>query len=59
MGREMALQMVDRGEIVAVFESGKPRVTVRKDTIFMDRYIRFNPDGAANLIYKQMKSLLS
>ena len=44
--------------MVDAFESGKPRVTVGKDATFMDRYSRFSPVGAANLIYKQMKSLL-
>ena len=50
--RDAAKQMVD------AFESGKPRITVGKDATFMDRYSRFSPVGAANLIYKQMKSLL-
>ncbi len=45
-------------EMVEAFEAGKPRITVGKDATFMDRYSRFSPVGAANLIYKQMKSLL-
>ena len=44
--------------IVDAFEAGKPRATIGKDATFMDRYSRFSPVGAANLIYKQMKSLL-
>ena len=40
------------------FEQGKPRVTVGKDATTMDRLSRLNPVFAANLIYKQMKSLL-
>lgn len=49
---DAAKQMLD------AFESGKPRITVGKDATFMDRYSRLSPIGAANLIYKQMKSLL-
>ncbi len=44
--------------MVDAFEAGKPRVTVGKDATFMDRMSRLTPVGAANLIYKQMKSLL-
>ena len=40
------------------FEAGKARVTVGKDATMMDRLSRLNPVMAANLIYKQMKSLL-
>ena len=45
-------------EMVDAMEAGKPRITVGKDATFMDRYSRFSPVGAANMIYKQMKSLL-
>jgi NADP-dependent 3-hydroxy acid dehydrogenase YdfG len=44
--------------MVDAIESGKPRVTVGKDARLMDRLSRLNPVFAANLIYKQMKSLL-
>lgn len=44
--------------MVDAIENDKPRVTVGKDATFMDRYSRFSPIGAANLIYKQMKNLL-
>lgn len=40
-------------------EKNKARVTVGKDATMMDRISRINPVFAANLIYKQMKSLLS
>jgi short-subunit dehydrogenase len=39
-------------------EKNKARVTVGKDATMMDRISRINPVFAANLIYKQMKSLL-
>lgn len=44
--------------MVDAFEAGRPRVTVGKDATTMDRLSRLNPVMAANLIYKQMKSLL-
>jgi short-subunit dehydrogenase len=44
--------------MVDAIEGNKPRVTVGKDATFMDRLSRLSPVGAANLIYKQMKSLL-
>lgn len=44
--------------MVDAFEAGKPRVTVGKDATTMDRLSRLNPVMAANMIYKQMKSLL-
>lgn len=44
--------------MVDAIEKNKPRVTVGKDATFMDRFSRLSPVGAANLIYKQMKSLL-
>ena len=45
--------------IVDAIEAGKARVTVGKDATLMDRLSRLNPVFAANLIYKQMKSLLA
>jgi short-subunit dehydrogenase len=39
-------------------EKNKARVTVGKDATMMDRISRISPVFAANLIYKQMKSLL-
>ena len=44
--------------MVDAIEAGKPRVTVGKDATAMDRMSRINPVWAANVIYKQMKSLL-
>jgi hypothetical protein len=44
--------------MVDAIETDKPRVTVGKDARLMDRLSRLNPVFAANLIYKQMKSLL-
>lgn len=44
--------------MVDAIESGKARVTVGKDATMMDRMSRLNPVWAANVIYKQMKSLL-
>lgn len=44
--------------MVDAIEKGKARVTVGKDATMMDRLSRLNPVFAANLIYKQMKSLL-
>ena len=44
--------------MVDAIESGKARVTVGKDATTMDRLSRLNPVMAANMIYKQMKSLL-
>lgn len=45
--------------MVNAIESGKPRVTVGKDATMMDRLSRLNPVMAANIINKQMKSLLN
>lgn len=45
--------------MVDAIEAGKPRVTVGKDATTMDRLSRLNPVMAANIIYKQMKSLLN
>ncbi len=44
--------------MVDAIENSRARVTVGKDATMMDRLSRFNPVFAANLIYKQMKSLL-
>lgn len=44
--------------MVDAIEAGKARVTVGKDATTMDRLSRLNPVMAANMIYKQMKSLL-
>jgi NAD(P)-dependent dehydrogenase (short-subunit alcohol dehydrogenase family) len=44
--------------MVDAIEKGKARITVGKDARMMDRLSRLNPVFAANLIYKQMKSLL-
>ncbi|MEN9679945.1 MAG: putative oxidoreductase SadH, partial [Actinomycetota bacterium] len=48
-----AKQMVD------AIEAGKPRITIGKDAKMMDQLSRLNPVFAANLIYRQMKSLLA
>lgn len=45
--------------MVDAIEANKPRVTVGKDARTMDLLSRLNPVYAANLIYKQMKSLLN
>ena len=45
-------------KMVDAIESGKPRITIGRDAKTMDRLSRLNPVFAANLIYKQMKSLL-
>ena len=44
--------------MVDAIEANKPRITIGPDASFMDRLSRLNPVMAANLIYKQMKSLL-
>jgi NAD(P)-dependent dehydrogenase (short-subunit alcohol dehydrogenase family) len=44
--------------MIDAIEKNKARVTVGKDATMMDRLSRLNPVFAANLIYKQMKSLL-
>lgn len=44
--------------MVDAIEKNKARITVGKDATMMDRMSRINPVFAANLIYKQMKSLL-
>ena len=45
--------------MIDAIEANKPRVTVGKDAKMIDRLSRFNPVMAANIIYKQMKSLLT
>ena len=47
-----AMAMVD------AIESNNPRITIGSDATMMDRLSRLNPVMAANIIYKQMKSLL-
>jgi NAD(P)-dependent dehydrogenase (short-subunit alcohol dehydrogenase family) len=44
--------------MIDAIEKGKPRITIGKDATMMDFLSRINPVFAANLIYKQMKSLL-
>jgi hypothetical protein len=44
--------------MIDAIEKNKPRITVGKDATMMDRISRVNTVFAANLIYKQMKSLL-
>jgi short-subunit dehydrogenase len=45
--------------MVDAIEANKPRITIGSDATLMDRLSRLNPVMAANIIYKQMKSLLS
>lgn len=44
--------------MVDAIENNKPRITIGQDATMMDRLSRLNPVMAANIIYKQMKSLL-
>jgi short-subunit dehydrogenase len=44
--------------MVDAIEKNKSRITVGKDATMLDRISRLNPVFAANMIYKQMKSLL-
>lgn len=44
--------------MVDAIEGNKPRITIGSDATMMDRISRLNPILAANLIYKQMASLL-
>ena len=44
--------------MVDAIEANKPRITIGSDATFMDRLSRLNPVMAANVIYKQMRSLL-
>ena len=44
--------------MVDAIENNKPRITIGSDATMMDILSRLNPVMAANIIYKQMKSLL-
>jgi NAD(P)-dependent dehydrogenase (short-subunit alcohol dehydrogenase family) len=44
--------------MINAIENNKPRITIGSDATMMDRLSRLNPVMAANIIYKQMKSLL-
>jgi short-subunit dehydrogenase len=44
--------------MVDAIEANKPRITIGSDATMMDRLSRLNPIMAANIIYKQMASLL-
>ena len=44
--------------MVDAIEANKPRITIGSDATTMDRLARLNPVMAANIIYKQMASLL-
>jgi short-subunit dehydrogenase len=44
--------------MIDAIENNKPRITIGSDATMMDRLSRLNPVMAANIIYKQMKSLL-
>jgi short-subunit dehydrogenase len=44
--------------MVDAIENNKPRITIGQDATTMDILSRLNPVMAANIIYKQMKSLL-
>jgi short-subunit dehydrogenase len=44
--------------MVDAIENNKPRITIGSDATMMDRLSRLNPIMAANIIYKQMASLL-
>lgn len=44
--------------MVDAIENNRPRITIGSDATMMDRLSRLNPVMAANLIYKQMASLL-
>jgi short-subunit dehydrogenase len=45
-------------KMVDAIENNKPRITIGQDATTMDILSRLNPIMAANIIYKQMKSLL-
>lgn len=45
--------------MVDAIENNNPRICIGSDAKLMDRLSRLNPVFAANLIYKQMKSLLA
>ncbi|PHN06788.1 SDR family NAD(P)-dependent oxidoreductase [Flavilitoribacter nigricans] len=57
------IQPLDAGKAAEIMldgiEKDKYRVLVGKDARFMDAYSRLSPKGAARLIYKKMKELLS
>ena len=54
-----ALPATDAARImIDAIESGKGRVTVGKDATTMDRLSRLNPEFAAKMIYRNMRSLL-
>ena len=55
--KQTAADVAARAMIDAI-ENNKPRITIGSDATLMDRLSRLNPVMAANLIYKQMKSLL-
>ena len=44
--------------MIQAIEQNRPRITIGSDATMMDRLSRLNPVMAANIIYKQMKSLL-
>lgn len=44
--------------MIDAIENNKPRLTIGSDATMMDRLSRLNPIMAANIIYKQMASLL-
>ena len=44
--------------MVDAIENNTPRITIGSDAKMMDRLSRLNPVMAANIIYKQMASLL-
>jgi NADP-dependent 3-hydroxy acid dehydrogenase YdfG len=62
-GQSAAMKTLPASEaariMIDAIERGKARVTVGKDATLMDRLSRLSPIFAANLIYKQMKSLLA
>lgn len=49
---------VAAAKMIEAIEQNKPRITIGSDATMMDRLSRLNPVMAANVIYKQMKSLL-
>lgn len=49
---------VAAAKMIDAIENNKPRITIGSDSTMMDRLSRLNPVMAANIIYKQMKSLL-
>lgn len=55
--KQTAADVAARAMVDAI-ENNKPRITIGSDATMMDRLSRLNPVMAANIIYKQMKSLL-